>query len=72
MSKIDAYKAEKAAMKQTVGSVRVQDSLERDVNALASAVKDTFAGAPAQVEEKKKRNAKNLQHESYTQRRDKS
>jgi Ca-activated chloride channel family protein len=78
LRKIEQYKAQKAAENTSVGSDAVRQSLERDMDKLATTVKDTFSaspaapGAPAMTQEKQNRNAKMLQHESYTQRRDKS
>lgn len=78
LRKIEQYKAQKAAENQAVGSAAVKQSLERDMDALASTVKDSFSptpaapGAPALSQDRQNRNAKALQHESYTQRRDKS
>jgi len=55
----------------TVGSAKVADNLESDVQSLRQSVEDTFAGAPAAVAEKKKQRSKALQYESYQIRRDK-
>ena len=54
-----------------VASPRVAESLEEDVEALDSYVQETFAGKPAAVRVKQKKNTKALQYEAYRKRRDK-
>lgn len=69
--RIQAYSEEKERINAAVGSAKVTQHLEEDVQALRSTVADTFAGPPAAVAAKKKQNAKALQYESYQQRRSK-
>jgi Ca-activated chloride channel family protein len=49
----------------------VADNLEKDLKQLRDTVDDTFTGAPAAVAAKQKKNAKVLQFEGYTGRKQK-
>lgn len=71
ISKIREYEARTRAVNDAVGSAKVTDNLEKDVQSLRQSVEETFAGAPAAVAEKKKQRSKALQYESYQIRRDK-
>lgn len=71
ISKIREYEARTRAVNDVVGSDKVTDNLEKDVQSLRTSVEETFAGAPAAVAEKKKQRSKALQYESYQIRRDK-
>jgi Ca-activated chloride channel homolog len=71
ISKIREYETRTRAVNDAVGSVKVADNLEKDVQNLRQSVEETFAGAPAAVAEKKKQRSKALQYESYKIRRDK-
>jgi len=71
MLQIKAYEERTRTVNATVGSAKVADNLESDVQSLRQSVEDTFAGAPAAVAEKKKQRSKALQYESYQIRRDK-
>jgi len=71
ISKIHEYEARTRAVNDAVGSAKVADNLEKDVQSLRQSVEETFAGAPAAVAEKKKQRSKALQYESYQIRRDK-
>lgn len=70
-SKIRSYEVRNQAINDKVGSKRVQQNLDEEVKILGTQVDSTFIGAPAQVAEKKKKNAKALQYDSYKIRRDK-
>jgi Ca-activated chloride channel family protein len=52
-----------------VGSAEVAENLANDLKNLKTIVKDTFKGAPAAVLQKQKSNAKALQFEGYSGRR---
>lgn len=69
--RIKAYEARNRTVNAAVGSARVAENLEEEVQSLRQSVEDTFAGAPAAVAEKKKQRSKALQYESYKIRRDK-
>ena len=71
ISKISEYEKRTGAVNDAVGSAKVADNLEKDVQRLRQSVEETFAGAPAAVAEKKKQRSKALQYESYRIRRDK-
>jgi Ca-activated chloride channel family protein len=71
LQQISTYAAKKQAINRSVGSAAVSDNLNNDVQALRQTVEETFAGAPAAVEQKKKQHSKALQYESYKIRRDK-
>ena len=71
ISKIREYESRTRAVNNAVGSAKVTDNLEKDVQHLRQSVEETFAGAPAAVAEKKKQRSKALQYESYQIRRDK-
>ena len=69
LKKIDKYYQERAAVNVVVGSANVAENLDNDLEELRTVVKDTFEGAPAAVEQKQKSNAKTLQFEGYSGRR---
>jgi len=69
LKKIEIYYDEKEAVNTVVGSARVSDNLEKDLDELKTLVQDTFEGAPAEVEQKQKSNAKSLQYDGYRGRR---
>ena len=69
LKKIDKYYQERAAVNAVVGSANVAENLDNDLEELRTVVKDTFEGAPAAVEQKQKSNAKTLQFEGYSGRR---
>jgi Ca-activated chloride channel family protein len=69
LKKIDKYYEEREAVNAAVGSAQVAENLDKDLKALRTVVKDTFKGAPAVVQQKQKSNAKALQFEGYSGRR---
>jgi len=69
MKKIDKYYTEQEAVNAAVGSAHVAENLDKDLRELRTFVKDTFEGAPAAVQQKQKSNAKALQFEGYSGRR---
>ncbi|MGD9365581.1 MAG: VWA domain-containing protein [Desulfobacteraceae bacterium] len=69
LQEIKEYEAHNRAVNATVGSAKVTENLEKDVQGLRQSVEDTFSGAPAAVAEKKKQRSKALQYESYQIRR---
>jgi len=69
LKKIDKYYEEQEAVNATVGSAPVAENLDKDLKELRIFVKDTFEGAPAAVRQKQKSNAKALQFEGYSGRR---
>jgi Ca-activated chloride channel family protein len=52
-----------------VGSAKVAENLDNDLQELRIFVQDTFQGAPAEVRHKQKSNAKALQYDGYRGRR---
>lgn len=69
LQRIDSYHEEQEKVNAVVGSAKVQQNLEKDVEELRELVNDTFQGAPAAVEVKQKSNSKSLQYEGYRDRR---
>jgi Ca-activated chloride channel family protein len=69
LKKIDQYYKEQEAVNAAVGSAHVAENLDKDLKALKTFVKETFEGAPAAVRQKQKSNAKTLQFEGYSGRR---
>ena len=70
-ARIHEYEEKQEAINTVVGSGKVAQNLDTDVQALRQRVDETFAGAPAAVAEKKKRVSKSLQYDGYQLRRDK-
>jgi Ca-activated chloride channel family protein len=70
-TRIHEYEAKQEAINSAVGSAKVTENLETDVQALRQRVDETFTGAPAAVAQKKKQVAKSLQYDGYRMRRDK-
>jgi Ca-activated chloride channel family protein len=70
-TRIHEYEAKQEAINSTVGSAKVAENLETDIQALRQRVDETFTGAPAAVAQKKKQAAKSLQYDGYRMRRDK-
>ncbi|AGW14883.1 vWA domain-containing protein [Megalodesulfovibrio gigas] len=68
---IDHYVQTQQAANQAVGSERVQDNLEKDVEQLRQQVDETLAAPPAARPALQNRMAKSMQYESYSGRRDK-
>jgi Ca-activated chloride channel family protein len=69
LKKIDQYYQERQALNAAVGSAQVAENLDKDLKELETYVKDTFEGSPAAVRQKQKSNAKALQFEGYSGRR---
>ena len=69
LKKIDQYHEEQEAVNAAVGSAPVAENLDKDLKELRTFVKDTFEGAPAAVRQKQKSNAKTLQFDGYSGRR---
>jgi len=69
LKKIDKYYQEREAVNAVVGSANVAQNLDNDLDELRTIVKDSFEGSPAAVEQKQKSNAKTLQFEGYSGRR---
>jgi Ca-activated chloride channel family protein len=69
LKKIDQYYKEREGVNAAVGSAYVAENLDKDLKELRTFVKDTFEGAPAAVRQKQKSNAKTLQFEGYSGRR---
>lgn len=68
---IEAYETKTRVLNETVGSAAVAENLDSDLSVLKEDVEETFAGAPAAVMEKQKKQSKAMQYESYRIRRDK-
>ena len=69
LKKIEKYHEVQETVNAAVGSAPVAENLDKDLKELKSFVKDTFEGAPAIVRQKQKSNAKTLQFEGYSGRR---
>ncbi|MGD9323323.1 MAG: hypothetical protein PVG26_04850, partial [Desulfobacterales bacterium] len=69
LKKIDQYYEEREAVNMYVGSAPVAENLDKDLKELKIFVNDTFKGAPAAVQQKQKSNAKVLQFQGYSGRR---
>jgi Ca-activated chloride channel family protein len=69
--RIQDYASRQEAINTVVGSGKVAENLETDVQALRQRVDETFAGAPAAVAEKRKQVSKSMQYDGYQLRRDK-
>jgi len=69
LKRIEKYHHEQEAVNTVVGSASVADNLDHDLTELKTMVKDTFEGAPADVRQKQKSNAKTLQYDGYKGRR---
>jgi Ca-activated chloride channel family protein len=69
LNKIDQYYEEREAVNAVVGSAPVAENLDKDLKVLRTYVNDTFKGTPAAVQQKQKSNAKALQFEGYSGRR---
>ncbi|MGB9443129.1 MAG: hypothetical protein WCB15_34650, partial [Desulfobacterales bacterium] len=69
LKKIDQYHEEQEAVNAAVGSAPVAENLDKDLEELRTFVKETFEGAPAAVRQKQKSNAKTLQFDGYSGRR---
>ncbi|WP_372680914.1 VWA domain-containing protein [Desulfosarcina sp.] len=70
-ARIHEYEAKQEAINSAVGSAKVAENLETDVQALRQQVDETFSGTPAAVAEKRKQVSKALQYDGYKIRRDK-
>ena len=70
-ARIEDYEAKHEAINTVVGSDKVAQNLEIDVEALRQRVDETFRGAPAAVAEKRKKVSKAMQYDGYRLRRDK-
>ena len=71
LKRIHKYYEEQESVNAAVGSKKVAENLDKDLNQLRSVVEDTFQGAPAAVMRKQKANAKAMQYEGYRGRRQK-
>jgi Ca-activated chloride channel family protein len=69
LSKINKYHDEQETVNSVVGSAKVAENLDNDLQELRIFVQDTFQGAPAEVRHKQKSNAKALQYDGYRGRR---
>ncbi len=69
IDRLNTYHREKQQLNASVGSAKVAENLDKDLNELRSFVQDTFNGKPAAVVQKQKTNSKALQYEGYKGRR---
>jgi Ca-activated chloride channel family protein len=69
LDRIRTYYRTKQQINTFVGSEKVAENLDKDLNELRNFVKDTFKGTPETVMQKQKANAKALQYEGYKGRR---
>ena len=71
VKRIEHYRREKEEINASVQSAEVSRNLTKDLDALKDQVNETFQGAPSAVQKKQKANAKALQYEGYSGRRQK-
>ncbi|OEU67823.1 MAG: hypothetical protein BBJ57_01935 [Desulfobacterales bacterium PC51MH44] len=69
LDRIHTYYNEKQSLNALVGSGKVAENLEQDLDQLRTIVRDTFKGDHATVMQKQKANSKVLQYEGYKGRR---
>ena len=69
LERIHSYHMRKQQLNAIVGSAKVAENLDKDLDELRSFVKDTFQGEPAAVMQKQKARSKALQYEGYKGRR---
>jgi predicted metal-dependent phosphoesterase TrpH len=70
MAQIQSYETTIRRANEAVGSAAVQQNIDSDLPRLKDELTETFSGAPAAVEVKRKQQAKALQYDSYKARRD--
>ena len=71
LERIHTYHTSKQQLNAIVGSAKVAENLDKDLDELRSFVNDTFQGEPAAVMQKQKAHSKALQYEGYKGRRTK-
>ncbi len=71
LAMIEEYESSKAQLNARIGSKKVADNLEQDVEELKQNVTNTFSGSAADVVEKQKVQSKLLQYDSYRTLRNK-
>lgn len=71
VKRIEHYRREKEEINASVQSDAVNRNLTKDLDALKDQIDETFQGAPSVVQQKQKANAKALQYEGYSGRRQK-
>ena len=69
MDRIQTYYRKKQQLNTVVGSGKVAENLDKDLNELRHFVKDTFTGSSEAVKQQQKANSKTLQYEGYKGRR---
>jgi len=69
LDRIQTYYRKKQQVNTVVGSGKVAENLDKDLNELRHVVKDTFTGSSEAIRQKQKANAKALQYEGYKGRR---
>lgn len=69
LDRIQTYYREKQQVNTVIGSGKVAENLDKDLNELRHVVKDTFTGSSEAVRQKQKANSKALQYEGYKGRR---
>jgi Ca-activated chloride channel family protein len=69
LDRIHTYYRKKQQINASVGSGKVAENLDKELNELRSIVQDTFTGEPAAVMQKQKSHSKALQYEGYKGRR---
>ena len=69
LQRIDLYRGRQAEMNRFIGSERIAENLDQEVESLRKQVRETFQGAPEQVMLKQKRAAKRLHYDGYKEQR---
>jgi len=69
LDRIQTYYRKKQQLNTVVGSGKVAENLDKDLNELRHVVTDTFTGSSEAVMQKQKANSKALQYEGYKGRR---
>jgi len=69
LDRIQRYYQQQQEVNAAVRSAEISVNLDKDLNELRAVVEETFLGAPAEISQKQKSNAKTLQFRGYRARR---
>ncbi len=69
IQRIERYCIEQQTLNSTIGSGKVAENLDKDVDELTDFVRETFKGKPEEVFQKQKKNSKSLQYDGYRGKR---
>ncbi|MEA2084665.1 MAG: VWA domain-containing protein [Thermodesulfobacteriota bacterium] len=65
INRIERYCSEQQALNLSIGSGKVAENLDKDIDELTGFVRQTFKGKPEDVFQKQKKNSKSLQYDGY-------